>query len=176
MLSQVKMKNQWALLKQGTWLDKINLLRYCIAIFIMSVMIYLYSKGYFQSIRGTVSDTISLSSITLGILGVLIGLLINMNDDSPFFKEVKKEHKSDLFYKPLMHKLRNTFILNLIFVLYTLFFDMLTSNINHYLKYIGLGAWFWSLLIIMWNVMFLIIIIVKIATLKNDDNKPVTMS
>ena len=93
-----------------------------------------YVCGKFLSIRNSISDTITISSIILGVVGVLIGLLISMKEDSKFFISAEKAGKDDFFYKNLMSKLRNAFLTNLFFVVLTLMLNLILPTASFWIK------------------------------------------
>lgn len=86
----MKLEKARKVLKKGDLVDKVDYFRYVLIIFICLFLVFIYKNGYMLSIRGAISDTISFSSIILGILGLLIGLLMSLKEDSIFFRRAKK--------------------------------------------------------------------------------------
>jgi len=128
--------------KNYYWLDIINVIHNEIIIILCSIFSVFYVCGKFLSIRNSISDTIAISSIILGVVGVLIGLLISMKADSTFFISAKKAGKDDFFYKNLMTKLRNAFLTNLFFVVLTLMLNLIMPSVSFLIK--GAFLVFWS--------------------------------
>lgn len=155
---------------KGKIIDVIDYFRYVIAILLGLAMLFLYNNKFMLSIRGAISDTISFSSIVLGILGLLIGLLISLKDDSFFFKQAKKYDLKDEIYKVLMVRLRNAFMFNLALLLLSVIYCFVIPNINFWLKSSGLIIWFFLFLIVSWDTIFLIWIIVKICIFEPEEN------
>lgn len=151
------------ILNEGNLEDKVNGLINEISLIICIVFGFLYHNNAFISIREAISDTISLSSIILGILGVLLGQLVSLREDSPFFKRAKEIDKDNFFFNELIEQLRNSFIVNLFFVLYTLFFNLLPPNNFTLVKVFFLSFWFFLFIKIIWQVVYLIILISKIS-------------
>lgn len=150
--------------KDYYWLDKVNIIHNEIIFIICVIFSIFYVCGNFLSIRNSISDTIAISSIILGVVGVLIGLLITMKEDSKFFISAKKAGKDDFFYKNLMSKLRNAFLTNLFFVVLTLMLNLILPTISFLIK--GVFLVFWSFLFFktLWQVAYLIILITKVIT------------
>lgn len=85
----MKLEKARKVLKKGDLVDKVDYFRYVLIIFICLFLVFIYKNGYMLSIRGAISDTISFSSIILGILGLLIGLLMSLKEDSIFSEELR---------------------------------------------------------------------------------------
>lgn len=168
------MKNYWRrtkkVVKKGNIIDIIDFFRYYIITIFCFILVILYNRAYMLSIRGAISDTISFSSIILGILGLLIGLLMSLRDDSIFFKQAKKYDLKDSIYDKLLKRLRNAFLYNIILVLLSIFYCFVIPNTMHLIKYIGLLLWFFLFLLVAWDVFYLIWLIVKICTFKSINN------
>lgn len=169
---QIKTKYEIAkkVLKKGRFIDIIDFFRYIIAMFVCIFLVYFYQKSYMLSIRGAISDTISFSSIILGILGLLIGLLMSLKEDSIFFKQAKKYDKDSEIYYTLLKRMRNAFIYNIILVLLSIFYCFVIPNMPIVIKHCGLFFWFYLFIIVSWDTIYLIWIIVKICTFKDDGN------
>lgn len=162
--------NRWRdILKHGDCVDKINGFINEISLLMCIIFAFFYQNNSFVSIREAVSDTISLSSIILGVLGVLLGLLVSLQEDSPFFKKAKEIGNDTFYFKELIIKLRDSFIINMIFVVYTLFFNLLPPTEVIFLKIIFISCWFFLFIRIIWQVIFLIIIISKISIYTSPD-------
>lgn len=151
---------------KGTWIDKIDYFRYVITGIICVFMVCMYNQKYMLSIRGAISDTISFSSIILGILGLLIGLLMSLKEDSLFFKRAQKYELEDDIYTKLMTRLRNAFMYNLVLLILSVIYCFIIPNINFYIKTSGLIIWFFLFLIVSWDTVYLIWLIVKICIYK----------
>lgn len=152
-----------------TNLDKINILQNELIILLCLGFNVLYSNSFFYSIRNIISDTIALSSIILGILGVLIGILIGFKEDSDFFKKANAFGKHKFFFSSLIKKIRNAFLVNMIFVVITIGFNLILPSSLLLIKSIVIAAWLFLLMKILWQVSYLIIIITKIADYKLPD-------
>ncbi|HCM86214.1 MAG TPA: hypothetical protein DIT08_09140 [Enterococcus sp.] len=164
-----KLAKMKIILKKGSLIDKFDYFRYVFAIISCCFMVYFYNQKYMLSIRGAISDTISFSSIILGILGLLIGMLMSLKEDSVFFKQAKKYDLNDEIYSKLMKRLRNAFMYNLALLILSVLYCFVIPNINIYIKSIGLILWFFLFLIVSWDTIYLIWIIVKICTFKTDE-------
>lgn len=156
------------IIKKGNIIDKIDYFRYFFALVLCLLMVYFYNQKYLLSIRGAISDTISFSSVILGILGLLIGLLMSLKEDSLFFKQTKKYDLNIDIYTVLMERLRNAFMYNLALLILSVIYCFVIPNMNFYLKIIGLMIWFFLFLIVSWDTIFLVWIIVKICTFKPE--------
>ncbi|MCS8593060.1 hypothetical protein [Enterococcus faecium] len=150
--------------KDYYWLDRVNVVHNELILIFCIVFSSFYMCGKFLSIRNSISDTITISSIILGVIGVLIGLLISMKEDSTFFVNAAKVGKDDFFYKSLMLKLRNAFLTNLFFVVLTLMLNLILPAVSFLLKSTFLIFWSYLFLKTLWQVMYLIILITKIIT------------
>ncbi|MDT2612789.1 hypothetical protein [Enterococcus dongliensis] len=165
MLDKIKI-----IFKKGNLIDIIDYLRYVVTIILCFVMMCVYNLKYLLSIRGAISNTISFSSIILGILGLLIGLLMSLKEDSLFFKQAKKyDNMDDDVYAKLMIRLRNAFMYNLALLILSVIYCFIIPNMNFYIKSIGLMLWFFLFLIVAWDTIYLIWIIVKICTYKPEE-------
>lgn len=85
--------------KDYYWLDRVNVIHNELIVILCVIFSVFYVCGKFLSIRNSISDTITISSIILGVVGVLIGLLISMKEDSKFFISAKKLVKMISFIK-----------------------------------------------------------------------------
>lgn len=155
-------------LKDGHLIDKIDYFRYVIAIFICFITVVIYANEYMLSIRGAISDTISYSSIVLGIIGLLIGLLISLKEDSIFFERAERFELDRDIYNKLLKRLRNAFMYNILLVLLSILYCFVIPAMPLFFKYTGLFIWFYLFIIVSWDVFYLIWIIVKICTFKNN--------
>lgn len=156
--------NKKEVLKDGNYEDIINTSINEIAIILAVIFSLMYSINMLSSLRNIVSDTIALSSIILGILGVLLGLLINLKEDSPFFKKAEAINKEEFYFYSIIVELKNSFITNLLFVIYTLFFNIIPASDKNIMKFLLLAIWSYMFIKIIWKVLYLIIIITKVAT------------
>lgn len=145
-------------------LDKINLFHNEIILAIGLVFIYFYLHKHFSTIRNALSDTISFSSIIMGVLGVLIGILIALDSSSSFFKKAEQYNKKQMFYSGLMHQTKRAFITNIIFVSVTVIFNIVPPIENWFLKGIILLLWGYLFIKIIWQICYLIIVMVNVAT------------
>lgn len=150
--------------KDYYWLDRVNVIHNELIVILCVIFSVFYVCGKFLSIRNSISDTITISSIILGVVGVLIGLLISMKEDSKFFISAKKAGKDDFFYKNLMSKLRNAFLTNLFFVVLTLMLNLILPTASFWIKGVFLVFWSFLFLKTLWQVAYLIILITKIIT------------
>lgn len=157
-------------LKKGDLVDKIDFFRYIIIIFVCVILVVIYNYAYMLSIRGAISDTISFSSIILGILGLLIGLLMSLREDSIFFKKAEAFDLDGDIYDKLLRRLRNAFFYNIVLVLLSIFYCFVIPNVIPLIKHIGLFLWFFLFIVVSWDVFYLIWIIVRICTFKNTEN------
>ncbi|EGP5108774.1 hypothetical protein MM669_001633 [Enterococcus faecium] len=155
---------------KGNLLDKIDYLRYVIDIILCIIVLVAYNKKYMLSIRGAISDTISFSSITLGVLGVLIGLLMSLKEESIFFKKAQKYDLDNDIYTSLINRMRNAFIFNLFLLILSVFYCFVIPNMPFFIKCMGLIIWFFLFIFVSWDTVYLIWIIVKICTFKNNDD------
>lgn len=162
--------NKNKILINGNVEDKINGFINELSLLICIIFAFFYYNNGFISIREVISDTISLSSIILGILGVLLGLLISLQEDSSFFKKAKEINKDRFYFKELIIQLRDSFILNIVFVIYTLFFNLLPPSQAVFLKLFFISFWIFLFIKIIWRVIFLIIIISKISLYTPSSN------
>lgn len=156
--------------KNGHLVDKIDAVRYYIAGLMCLFTVCIYTNNYMLSIRGAISDTISFSSIILGIIGLLIGLLMNLKEDSIFFKRAKRFDLDTNIYITLLNRMRNAFMYNILLVLLSIFYCFVIPDMPILIKYIGLFIWFFLFIIVSWDVFYLIWLIVKICTFNDDDN------
>ena len=166
----MKLENARKVLKKGDLVDKVDYFRYVLIIFICLFLVFIYKNGYMLSIRGAISDTISFSSIILGILGLLIGLLMSLKEDSIFFRRAKKFDLDSNIYNTLLERLRNAFLYNIVLVLLSIFYCFVIPNMPSFVKSMGLFFWFFLFTIVSWDVFYLVWIIVKICTFKDNDN------
>ncbi|MCT0078053.1 hypothetical protein EFK95_00345 [Lactococcus lactis subsp. lactis] len=156
--------------KNYDFIDKVNIYHNEIIILSCVIFVCLYMTKIFSTIRNTISDTITFSSIILGILGVLIGILIGLEENSTFFKKAKKFDKSKSIYSILITKMRNAFLTNIVFVAFTIAFDMMPSINMWVIKTTVLFIWGYLFLKTIWQVWYLIILIVKIAVFVDQDS------
>lgn len=166
----MNIKEKKEVFKNGHLVDKIDAVRYFITVFICSITVCIYANNYMLSIRGAISDTISFSSIILGIIGLLIGLLMNLKEDSIFFKRAKRFELDTNIYITLLNRMRNAFMYNILLVLLSIFYCFVIPDMNTLIKHVGLFIWFFLFIIVSWDVFYLIWIIVKICTFNDDDN------
>lgn len=171
-------KNKKTAMNDGDSLDIINSWINEISIVLCLFFSMLYYSDGLNSVRAIVSDTISVSSILLGILGVLIGILISLKEDSIFFKKAKEKGKDGFFYESLLIKLRNAFIINIFFVSYTLLFNLIKPSSFIIVKCTFIFIWAFLLIKIIWQSLYLMILITKIATYSspkgNDPRKEIS--
>lgn len=161
--------------KKGNSIDKFNIINYAVFFCFSIVGIFFYCKGYLKSIRFGISDTIAVSSIILGILGVFIGILIGQRENSKFFKATQRNDLGKNFFVKLMAKIRNQFFYNIVFIVFTLLCDFLPVGINSVLKIFFLVIWFWLFMVILWGVFYIVSVIVDISindTNMNDRDEP----
>ncbi|HIW72643.1 MAG TPA: hypothetical protein H9875_08475 [Candidatus Levilactobacillus faecigallinarum] len=94
----------------------------------------LFSLCHLKSLRGSVSDSITISSIILAILGILLSMIISMNDKSEFVKRARrykvKEHIIGVLFKRIMFN----FKLNVFIIVFTLVYDVVPSISIIFLK------------------------------------------
>ena len=165
----MKLEKARKVLKKGDLVDKVDYFRYVLIIFICLFLVFIYKNGYMLSIRGAISDTISFSSIILGILGLLIGLLMSLKEDSIFFRRAKKFDLDSNIYNTLLERLRNAFLYNIVLVLLSIFYCFVIPNMPSFVKSMCLFFWFFLFTIVSWDVFYLVWIIVKICTFKDND-------
>ncbi|MGM0168034.1 hypothetical protein IGI39_003046 [Enterococcus sp. AZ135] len=165
----MKLEKAKKILKKGDLIDKIDYFRYFITIIICLSLVCIYKKGYMLSIRGAISDTIAFSSIILGILGLLIGLLMSLREDSIFFKKARKYDLDLEIYDKLLKRIRDAFLYNIVLVLLSIFYCFVIPNMPPFIKGMGLFLWFFLFIVVSWDVFYLIWIIVKICTFKDND-------
>lgn len=170
LIEHYKRKKQF---KNYDFLDKFNIYHNEYLISICIIFVCLYMTRIFSTVRNAVSDTITFSSIILGIIGVLIGILIGLEENSRFFNRAKKFKKDGLVYNGLIKKMGVAFLTNIIFITFTVAFDIIPSTNILIIKSIALTAWVFLFLKTIWQVCFLIIIIIKIATFVEEKNLPV---
>ncbi len=150
--------------KNANNLDKLNLFHSEIAVFLCLTFSIIYHYHMFATVRNALSDTIALSSIILGIIGVLIGILIGLSEDSDFFKKAAKYGKSTFYYNSLMGKMKVAFLTNIIFVSMTVFFNFILPSSLDLLKIPAIFIWSFLFMKILWQVTYLILVIISIAT------------
>lgn len=170
LIEHYKRKKQF---KNYDFLDKINIYHNEYLILICIVFVGLYMTRIFSTVRNAVSDTITFSSIILGIIGVLIGILIGLEENSRFFKKAKNFNKDGLVYNSLMKKMGTAFLTNIIFIAFTVGFDIIPPTNILTIKSVVLTVWGFLFLKTIWQVCYLIIIIIKIATFVEEDKHPV---
>lgn len=161
--------------RQGNKIDKFNMINYAVFGVFSLAGIFLYANGWLKSVRLGISDTITVSSIILGILGVFIGILIGQHENSKFFKATQRVKRDKDFFGSLMKKVRNQFFFNIIFIVFTLFCDFLPSGMNQIVKLIFLFFWAWLFMVTLWGVFYIVDTIVVISindTKMNDDEDP----
>ncbi|VDG20641.1 hypothetical protein MUDAN_BIHEEGNE_02250 [Lactiplantibacillus mudanjiangensis] len=161
--------------KNGNRIDKFNIINYGVFGVFSVLGASLYAKGCLKSVRLGVSDTITVSSIILGILGVFIGILIGQHENSKFFKAAKKANRDKDFFGSLMIKIRNQFFLNVVFIMLTLICDFLPSGMNLMLKLVFLFFWIWLFMVTLWGVFYIVdtIVVISINDTKiNDTSEP----
>lgn len=151
-------------------IDYINKWRYLLGLLISIFIGYIYIKGWVKSIRLSVADILTVSSIILGILGVFIGLLISMQSKE-FLKKLKiysefvsKENETNFdAFNYLVKYMRNAFMKDVFFIVITVIVDFVPSGINCYIKIPLIIIWSWLLIISLWEVFYSIDLIVKIV-------------
>lgn len=154
------------------FLDRFNIYHNEYLVLICLVFVGLYMTRIFSTVRNAVSDTITFSSIILGIIGVLIGILMGLEENSRFFKKSQKFNKDVLVYNSLMKKMGAAFLTNIIFIAFTVGFDIIPPTDILMIKSVVLTVWGFLFLKTIWQTCYLVIIIVKIATFIEKDNPP----
>lgn len=145
-------------------LDKINIYHNEIIFILGFAFVYFYLNEQFSTIRNALSDTISFSSIIMGVIGVLIGVLIALEGNSSFFNKADSYGKKGFFYSSLMHKAKRAFITNIIFVAITVLFNIAPAIDNWEVKGMILLLWGYLFAKIIWQICYLIIVMVNVAT------------
>ncbi|UJS06910.1 hypothetical protein L3C06_09885 [Lacticaseibacillus paracasei subsp. paracasei] len=153
--------------KLGDFTDKINVLRWLIAMIISSFIGIFYYYGKLKSIRAGSSDMIAISSIILATAGIFIGLLIGERHSSEFFKETDKVSKSQDFFGALIRKIRTIFIEDIVFIVITVSFDFIPSLGVKLINTLVLVVWASIFLVSMWDIYYVVDVISKIMLKKH---------
>ncbi|MBT9655996.1 hypothetical protein [Lactiplantibacillus plantarum] len=155
---------------KGNRIDKFNVVNYGVFGIFSIASVILYRNGFLKSVRFGISDTITVSSIILGILGIFIGILIGQHENSNFFRAVKRAGRDKEFFGNLMMKIRNQFFFNIVFIIFTLLCDFLPAGMNILLKSFFLFLWVWLFMVTLWGVFYIVDTIVVISVTDNNFN------
>lgn len=142
--------------------DKINIARFELTLFFALIGGGFYAKGMLRSIRLGIGDSITISSIFLGILGVFIGVLIGEKKNSKFFKAASEAGK-DNWYPNLMRNIERQFLVNVLFIAYTFLYDFLPPFSHLYIKTILIAVWIGMFILTLWGVFYVVDTIVNIC-------------
>ncbi len=153
------------LLKKVNLIDSIHKWRLVIFPCISVGVSYMYCNSDTVSIRESVSDIVSVSSIILGILGVFISI-VALLEDSDFVKSLNdyaglQKNKFDVF-KYLLLFVKRQFILNVCFIFLTVMIKFAPGSLNIYIRIICLSIWGTLFLLTFWGVYYIINIIINI--------------
>lgn len=157
-------------------IDFINKYKLLAGIVLAVAFWFLYYNGYTKSIRLSVGNILTVSSIILGLLGVFLGLLIASRDQS-FFKRaneygayysIPKKRKSMFEY--ILLTVRNNFTLNLLFILLTVLIDIVPSVQNQELKSVFFGVWSGIFAVTLWNAFYIVQVVVKIILYRKPES------
>ncbi|MBX4155655.1 hypothetical protein VZM76_02880 [Lactiplantibacillus plantarum] len=134
--------------------------------FIVSVVAF--SSFHLKSLRGSVSDSITISSIILAILGVLLSMIISMNEDSEFVKRARQYKVEKHIMNKLFKRIMMNFELNIFIIIFTLLYDVAPSMSNVFVKN-GVNA-LWCTLFFgsIYEVLFIVKLIGRIYLFKSD--------
>lgn len=103
-----------------------------------------------SSFRNLTSDSITISSILLAILGIFLGILLNLKDDSIFFRRAKAFDQDERIFFTLLNLIVKNFFLNIVFVVGTLLYDVAPQVESKFFK---------SFINIFWMSLFFFLII-----------------
>lgn len=129
-----------------------------------------YSIGWIMGFRNSVGDIISIASITLGILGVFLGLLIGQ-ENNRCFERIKEHSNSINMFEYLIKLIRNDFVTNLIFIILTILIDFVPSGLPIVFKCVSLFIWAFLLLISFWGVFYVVHTIVNLILYKEPSKE-----
>ena len=155
--------------KFGDLTDKVNILRWLIAVVVSAFFSTFYYYGKLKSIRAGSSDMIAISSIILATAGIFIGLLIGERHSSEFFKEADKVSKAQDFFDSLIKKIRTIFVEDIIFIVITVSFDFIPSLEMKLINALILVAWASIFLVSMWDIYYVVDVISKIMLKKHKN-------
>lgn len=126
----------------------------------------LYYHGLIIGFRNSVGDIISIASITLGILGVFLGLLIGQENNKYFEKTRSYQKNNSNVFEYLIKLIRNNFVINLLFIMLTILIDFVPSGLPILFRCISLFIWAFLLLISFWGVFYVVHTIVNLILYK----------
>lgn len=161
------------MLKNINLIDFIHKWRIIIFLCISVFLSYIYCKSDTLSIRESVSDIVSVSSIILGILGVFIGIMATLEDSSLIKKlnDYAKLQKNNFdAFRYLLLFVKKQFILNLCFIFLTVMINFAPGYLNIYIRVFCLSIWGMLFLLIFWGTFYIVNIIIGIQ-LQNYNSK-----
>lgn len=142
----------------------------CLFILIMVVVALLTKFIPFESFRNLTSDVITIISITLAIDGLFLGILINLKDDSPFFKRASEFDLEDDIFKRLMKIIVNNIYLNVFFIVMTLSYDIIPPIKIELLKKFGNVIWGSFFIFLLTGTVYIVYLINKINNFVPEQN------
>lgn len=122
----------------------------------------------FKSFRNLTSDVITIISITLAIDGLFLGILINLKDDSPFFKRASKYNLEDDIFRKLMKSIVHNIYFNVFFIVITLVYDVMPPFKMVLLKRIGNIVWMSFFFFLLIGTVHIVYLINKINNFKPE--------
>ncbi|MEM1455590.1 hypothetical protein AAHB45_01615 [Pediococcus pentosaceus] len=137
-----------------------------VLISIVSTLLMLFIP--FKSFRNLTSDVITIISITLAIDGLFLGILINLRDDSPFFKRASKYNLEDDIFRKLMKSIVHNIYFNVFFIVITLVYDVMPPFKMVLLKRIGNIVWMSFFFFLLIGTVHIVYLINKINNFKPE--------
>lgn len=116
--SITKLKNGWYWLEDNPFLIWIGLF------FLLKDSTKLVT---FNSLRNGTSDAITTSSIILAILGIFLGILMSLKDDSEFSKRLEKYDPDKKIIDVLFRRILHNFYLNVCIIIFTIGYDLIKT-------------------------------------------------
>ncbi|MCM0724324.1 hypothetical protein NB814_00965 [Latilactobacillus curvatus] len=138
--------------------------RICSFLLICIVVGTLCRFMHFKSFRNMASDAIAIVSITLAILGLFLGILISLKEDSVFFKQAKRYELDKDIFKDLLKTITNSIYINIIFIASTLMYDVMPTINNKVAKYLGNILWAALFVFLLIETTHIVYLIYKIYT------------
>lgn len=162
-----KLKNSWYWLEDNPfpiWIGLFFLLKYSTKLFT------------FKSLRGGTSDAITTSSIILAILGIFLGILMSLKDDSEFSKRLEKYDPEKGIIDTLFRRILYNFYLNVCIIIFTIGYDLIKAVRFSLCKSLLNTLWLTLFSISILEILYLVQTIGRIYLFKNPDTKDKFMS
>lgn len=124
----------------------------------------------FESFRNLTSDVITIISITLAIDGLFLGILINLKEDSPFFKRAHEFNLEENIFKRLVKTIIYNIYLNIFFIIVTLGYDVIPAIKIDLLKKFGNIIWASFFIFLLIGTVYIVSLINKINDFNPEQN------